>query len=65
MIEVFIKMEWFKGWVIERKEGNVSGKIFLEVLDFILLLKRLIDLFFRFLFQDVYKIGGKLNVVIY
>lgn len=50
MIEVFIKMDWFKGWFIERKEGNVSGKIFLEVLDFILLLKRLIDLFFRFLF---------------
>lgn len=65
MIEVFIKMDWFKGWFIERKEGNVSGKIFLEVLDFILLLKRLIDLFFRFLFQDVYKIGGILNVVIY
>lgn len=64
MIEASTKMEWFKGWAIERKEGNASGKTLLEALDSILPPKRPTDLPLRLPLQDVYKIGGKLNVAI-
>lgn len=65
MIEASTKMEWFKGWAIERKEGNASGKTLLEALDSILPPKRPTDLPLRLPLQDVYKIGGKLNVAIH
>lgn len=64
MIEASQKMDWFKGWAIERKEGNASGKTLLEALDSILPPKRPTDLPLRLPLQDVYKIGGKLNVAI-
>lgn len=63
MIEPSTKMEWFKGWSVERKEGNASGKTLLEALDSILPPKRPTDLPLRLPLQDVYKIGGKLNVI--
>lgn len=65
MIEASQKMDWFKGWAIERKEGNASGKTLLEALDSILPPKRPTDLPLRLPLQDVYKIGGKLNVAIH
>nr|ABS30425.1 elongation factor 1 alpha [Crassostrea ariakensis] len=58
MIEPSTKMEWFKGWSVERKEGNASGKTLLEALDSILPPKRPTDLPLRLPLQDVYKIGG-------
>nr|AVF19944.1 elongation factor 1 alpha [Crassostrea brasiliana] len=58
MIEPSTKMDWFKGWSIERKEGNASGKTLLEALDAILPPKRPTDLPLRLPLQDVYKIGG-------
>ena len=33
MLEPSEKMPWFKGWVIERKEGKVEGKTLIEALD--------------------------------
>uniref|UniRef100_A0A3P8VIU1 Elongation factor 1-alpha n=3 Tax=Percomorphaceae TaxID=1489872 RepID=A0A3P8VIU1_CYNSE len=58
MLEASEKMEWFKGWAVERKEGNASGKTLLEALDSILQPKRPTDLPLRLPLQDVYKIGG-------
>lgn len=55
-------MKWFKGWAIERKEGNASGKTLFEALDSILPPKRPTDKPLRLPLQDVYKIGGKYNV---
>ena len=52
-------MPWFKGWAIERKEGNASGKTLFEALDSILPPKRPTDKALRLPLQDVYKIGGK------
>lgn len=36
MLEVSDKMGWFKGWKVERKEGNADGKCLIEALDAIL-----------------------------
>lgn len=36
MLEVSDKMNWFKGWSIERKEGKADGKCLIEALDAIL-----------------------------
>lgn len=58
MIEASTNMSWFKGWSVERKEGNASGKTLLEALDSILPPKRPTDLALRLPLQDVYKIGG-------
>lgn len=52
-------MTWFKGWSIERKEGNGSGKTLFEALDAILPPVRPTDKALRLPLQDVYKIGGK------
>merc|ERR1711963_63165 len=46
MLEESPNMSWYKGWAVERKEGNASGKTLINALDAILPL------------QDVYKIGG-------
>uniref|UniRef100_A0A4W6DNT7 Elongation factor 1-alpha n=1 Tax=Lates calcarifer TaxID=8187 RepID=A0A4W6DNT7_LATCA len=57
MLEASDKMPWFKGWSIERKEGNVSGTTLLEALDAILPPSRPTDKPLRLPLQDVYKIG--------
>ncbi|RMB95800.1 hypothetical protein DUI87_27914 [Hirundo rustica rustica] len=51
-------MPWFKGWKVERKEGNASGVSLLEALDTILPPTRPTDKPLRLPLQDVYKIGG-------
>ena len=52
-------MPWFKGWSIERKEGNASGKTLFNALDGILPPERPVKKPLRLPLQDVYKIGGK------
>lgn len=59
MIEQSKNMSWFRGWNVERKEGNASGFTLLQALDSILPPKRPTDLALRLPLQDVYKIGGK------
>jgi len=56
-------MPWYKGWSIERKDGNASGKTLFNALDSILPPKRPTDKPLRLPLQDVYKIGGKLIVL--
>jgi elongation factor 1-alpha len=51
-------MPWFKGWKVERKEGNAEGKCLIEALDAILPPSRPTDKPLRLPLQDVYKIGG-------
>jgi len=58
MLEASEKMAWFKGWEIERKEGNAAGKTLFEGLDSILPPKRPTEKPLRLPLQDVYKIGG-------
>merc|ERR1719357_2312793 len=58
MLEGSSKMSWFKGWKIERKEGNASGTTLLEALDAIVPPSRPTDKPLRLPLQDVYKIGG-------
>lgn len=58
MLEQSDKMGWYKGWSIERKEGNASGKTLFNALDSILPPKRPTDKPLRLPLQDVYKIGG-------
>ncbi|XP_063408026.1 elongation factor 1-alpha-like [Mytilus trossulus] len=58
MVDDSDKMPWYKGWDIERKTGNVSGKTLLNALDAILPPERPSQLALRLPLQDVYKIGG-------
>lgn len=58
MLEASTNMPWYKGWNVERKEGNASGKTLLEALDAILPPSRPTDKPLRIPLQDVYKIGG-------
>ncbi|PIK57044.1 hypothetical protein BSL78_06040, partial [Apostichopus japonicus] len=58
MLEPSDKMGWYKGWSIERKQGNASGKTLYEALDSILEPERPSDKPLRLPLQDVYKIGG-------
>jgi len=58
MLEKSERMKWFKGWNVERKEGNASGTTLFEALDSILPPKRPTDKALRLPLQDVYKIGG-------
>ena len=58
MLEPSPNMGWYKGWSIERKEGNASGKTLFNALDSILPPKRPTDKPLRLPLQDVYKIGG-------
>jgi len=58
MIEPSTNMAWFKGWKVERKEGNANGKTLMEALDSILPPSRPTDKPLRLPLQDVYKIGG-------
>ncbi|XP_014667599.1 PREDICTED: elongation factor 1-alpha [Priapulus caudatus] len=58
MLEASPNMAWFKGWEVERKEGNAKGMTLLESLDAILPPSRPTDKALRLPLQDVYKIGG-------
>jgi len=58
MLEPSANMPWHKGWSVERKEGNASGKTLIEALDAIITPKRPTDKPLRLPLQDVYKIGG-------
>ncbi len=58
MVEPTEKMPWYKGWSVERKEGNASGKTLLEALDSVVPPSRPTDKPLRLPLQDVYKIGG-------
>merc|ERR1719369_263201 len=58
MLEASEKMGWFKGWKIERKEGNAGGVTLLDALDAIQPPARPTDKALRLPLQDVYKIGG-------
>merc|ERR1711879_602295 len=58
MIEPTDNMPWYKGWKIERKDGNAAGKTLFEALDAILPPQRPVDKPLRLPLQDVYKIGG-------
>jgi len=58
MLEASDKMPWFKGWAVERKQGNASGKTLYQALDSILPPERPTDKALRLPLQDVYKIGG-------
>uniref|UniRef100_A0A914E517 Elongation factor 1-alpha n=1 Tax=Acrobeloides nanus TaxID=290746 RepID=A0A914E517_9BILA len=58
MVEASPNMPWYKGWAIERKEGNANGKTLLEALDAITLPSLLTDKPLRLPIRDVYKIGG-------
>jgi len=58
MLEASTNMSWWKGWKIERKEGNASGMTLLDALDAILPPTRPTNKPLRLPLQDVYKIGG-------
>merc|ERR1711887_307375 len=58
MLEESPNMGWYKGWAVERKEGNASGKTLINALDAILPPSRPLDKPLRLPLQDVYKIGG-------
>ncbi|KAK0042967.1 elongation factor 1-alpha-like isoform X1 [Biomphalaria pfeifferi] len=58
MLEDSPNMPWYKGWAIERKDGNASGKTLINALDAILPPTRPTDKPLRLPLQDVYKIGG-------
>merc|ERR1719282_1300564 len=58
MINASDKMSWYKGWKVERKEGNASGMTLLEALDAVIPPTRPSDKPLRLPLQDVYKIGG-------
>jgi len=58
MLEPSANMPWYKGWSIERKEGNASGKTLFQALDSILPPERPTSKPLRLPLQDVYKIGG-------
>jgi elongation factor 1-alpha len=58
MLEASSNMPWFKGWTVERKEGNQKGMTLLEALDTILPPTRPTEKPLRLPLQDVYKIGG-------
>ena len=63
MLEPSPNMGWWKGWEIERKEGNAKGMTLFEALDAILPPERPTSKPLRLPLQDVYKIGGKLQVI--
>merc|ERR1712152_10469 len=58
MINTSTNMSWYKGWKVERKEGNASGTTLLEALDAVIPPTRPTDKPLWLPLQDVYKIGG-------
>merc|ERR1712112_577191 len=57
-IQPSTNMSWYKGWKVERKEGNASGMTLLEAIDAVIPPTRPTDKPLRVPLQDVYKIGG-------
>lgn len=55
-------MPWFKGWKLDRKEHHASGVTLLEALDTIMPPTRPTDKPLRLPLQDVYKIGGTVQI---
>ncbi|MBZ3891518.1 Elongation factor 1-alpha 1 [Sciurus carolinensis] len=62
MLELSANMPWFKGWKVTRKDGSARGTTLLEALDCILPPTRPADKPLRLPLQDVYKIGGIVDV---
>lgn len=58
MLEPSERMPWYKGWSIERKEGNASGITLMDALDNIFVPPRPTEKPLRLPIQEVYKIGG-------
>ncbi len=58
MIEPSKNMPWYKGWSVENKEGNVTGKTLIEAIDGLIPPQRPTNKPLRLPLQDVYKIGG-------
>jgi len=58
MLEPSENMPWFKGWKIESKSGEKTGKTLLQAIDAIEPPQRPTDKPLRLPLQDVYKIGG-------
>jgi len=58
MFEPSEKMSWYKGWSVEQKEGNASGKTLLDALDSIIPPIRPTGKPLRLPLLDVYKIGS-------
>jgi len=58
MLEASSNMGWYKGWTINRKEGDASGTTLIQALDAINPPTRPTDVALRLPLQDVYKIGG-------
>merc|ERR1711989_275821 len=58
MLETSKNMSWYKGWKIERKEGNATGFTLIDALDSIIPPQRPTEKPLRLPLQDVYKIGG-------
>jgi elongation factor 1-alpha len=58
MIEPSENMPWYKGWSVEHKEGNSTGKTLIEAIDAIIPPERPTGKPLRLPLQDVYKIGG-------
>merc|ERR1712227_389570 len=56
MINASDKMSWYKGWKVERKEGNASGMTLLEALDAVIPPTRPTDKPLRLPLQDVTKL---------
>merc|ERR1739838_745191 len=58
MIDESSNMSWYKGWKVERKAGDNTGRTLLEAIDGIAKPDRPKDKPLRLPLQDVYKIGG-------
>ncbi|CAF0964218.1 unnamed protein product [Rotaria sordida] len=59
LVTVSNKMAWFTGWIIERQEGKVICKTFLEAIDTIVVQRQqFIDKPLRLPLQNVYKVRG-------
>lgn len=58
MIEPSTNMSWYKGWAINRKDGDASGVTLIQALDAIIPPTRPVEVPLRLPLQDVYKIGG-------
>ncbi|XP_078609292.1 elongation factor 1-alpha-like [Branchiostoma floridae x Branchiostoma japonicum] len=58
MVEPSGNMPWYKGWSIERNEGNASGTTLLQAVDSVLPPQRPTDKPLRLPLAEVYKIAG-------
>lgn len=61
-VPVPFQMAWFQGCKARRREGKGNAKTLLQVLDSMQPPARTIDRPLRLPLQDVYKIGGLLNL---